>query len=130
MDISRVLTFANSDETTEGMRVAMHSTHKQVLVQVNTLNTISDLSPYLREVFAQAKMDHAWICPILDVIVGKHHTEKYVVALVFEYFANSLKREIEQKQALEEPYTEYELFAFLTGAASALCAAQELVPIT
>lgn len=130
MDISTVLEFFSSDDTTEGMRVATHQTLGQVLVQINKLGTVSDLSPYLREVFAQAKMNHALISPILDVIVGRHRSEKYVAALVFEYFANTLKREIDRKSNKQEPYSEYELFAFLSGIANALCSAQELVPAT
>ena len=129
MDISKILDFSEHRDFPEGegMRLATHPTHKQVMVKIKTLQNLSDLSPHLREIFAQAKMNHPWIFPILDVLVGTNGSEEYVVALVFECFKNSLKRDIEKRKENGEQFSEYDLWEFLTGTVSALCDAQELV---
>jgi hypothetical protein len=130
MEISKILRFLDHRDIpeAEGMRLATHTTHGQVMVKVKTLKSLPDLVPHLREVFAQAKMNHPLIFPILDVLVGTNGSEEFVVALVFERFDHSLKQAIDRRKENEEHFSEYDLFAFLTGTVSALCAAQDLVP--
>ena len=112
------------------MKRATHRTLGQVMTKTMLLGEMNALKLYLREIFAQTKVSHPGIIPLLDVLVGKNSDRQYEVVLVFERFENSLRQEIYRKRDNGEGYYEHELWNFLIETANALSAAQELVLFT